>query len=250
MNKEIQNYNEDDFTEENYTKLLNIAKQNYKFIFYDEIGSYKKFILWRHDVDFSMHRALKLAYLENEKDVKSTFFIMLTSNFYNIFEKDVKNKIIKIITLGHDIALHFDPLPYKINNELELTRWLEYEKYTIEKLLNIKIKVFSFHNPTVGSIATNDSFEYASMINTYSKYFFDTIKYCSDSNGYWRHERLEDLIMQNQYEKLQILTHPVWWVKTSCKARDRVFLAARGRFDNQMKLYDKLLFENGRKNAK
>lgn len=250
MNKEIINYYEDDFTEDNYSKLINTAKQNYDFILYDEIKKSEKFILWRHDVDFSIHRALKLAQLEKKEDVKSTYFIMLASNFYNIFEKEVKEKILEIISLGHDIALHFDSLPYKINNESDFLNWLEYEKNIIEKLFDIKIKSFSFHNPTVGDIANNDSFDYLGMINTYSKYFFDTVKYCSDSNGYWRYERLKDLLITDKYNKLQILTHPVWWVETSMKARDRVILAAKGRFDNQIESYDQLLSENGRKNVR
>ena len=250
MNKNIHDYYEDDFTEKNYLELIIKAKQNYDFILYKEVDSYKKFVLWRHDVDFSVHRAVKLAKIEKSQNVKATYFIMLTSNFYNIFEVEIKEKILKIVELGHDIGLHFDPSPYNINNEADLIKWLKYEKETIENLLGINISVFSFHNPTVGNISTNNSIKYAGMINTYSKNFFDTIKYCSDSNGYWRYERLESLLLENAYDKLQILTHPVWWVETSMKARDRVLLAVKGRFENQIKSYDQLLYENGRVNVK
>ena len=47
------------------------------------------------------------------------------------------------------------------------------------------------------------------MINAYAKYFKDNVEYCSDSNGYWRHQRLENFL-NNKHDKIQVLTHPVW----------------------------------------
>ena len=34
------------------------------------------------------------------------------------------------------------------------------------------------------------------MINVYAKYFIENVEYCSDSDGYWRHKRLEDFYVQ------------------------------------------------------
>ncbi|RAZ38562.1 hypothetical protein [Campylobacter hyointestinalis] len=56
------NYYESDFTEQNYQNILKKILSD--TIFYDEICNRDKFVLWRHDVDFSIHRAYALAVLE------------------------------------------------------------------------------------------------------------------------------------------------------------------------------------------
>lgn len=38
----------------------------------------------RHNVEFSMERAYKLALLENENNLVSTYFFQLTNNSYNV----------------------------------------------------------------------------------------------------------------------------------------------------------------------
>ena len=54
----------------------------------------------------------KWAYLmakeENKIDVKSTYFVQISSKFYNFFDPDICKLIKKIYNLGHDIKLHFD----------------------------------------------------------------------------------------------------------------------------------------------
>ena len=47
------------------------------------------------------------------------------------------------------------------------------------------------------------------MINVYAKYFIENVEYCSDSDGYWRHKRLEDFLCAD-YDKIQVLT--LWLV--------------------------------------
>ena len=64
-----------DFTIDHYRKLLLIAKENYQFIFYNEVNFQEKSILWRHDCDYSLNRAYYLGKIENSLNVKSTFFI-------------------------------------------------------------------------------------------------------------------------------------------------------------------------------
>ena len=99
-----------DFTEKNYRKLLKLAKKNYAFKFFN---SYSKppYVLWRHDVDCSVHRALSLAKIEKELGVKSTYFFHLHSPYYNLLEEASHNRVKKILALGHEIGLHFE-LPF------------------------------------------------------------------------------------------------------------------------------------------
>src|SRR5947208_126656 len=97
-----------DFTETSYKNLLKIAQSEYRFSRY--INRLEgKHVLWRHDIDFSMHRALRLAQLEKEAGVISTYFLYPHSLFYNFLSRSVIDLVLKIIELGHDIGLHFDP---------------------------------------------------------------------------------------------------------------------------------------------
>ena len=71
---------DDDFTENHYSKLIKIAKSKYKFISYLNIPWGEKFILWRHDLDHSLNRALALAKIESEEGVFATYFLKNYTN--------------------------------------------------------------------------------------------------------------------------------------------------------------------------
>lgn len=75
-----------DFTMERYRGLLRLAKQNYHFTDYGKMPQQKRFVFWRHDCDASLNRALKLATIEREENIKSTFFINLHCGLYNLLE--------------------------------------------------------------------------------------------------------------------------------------------------------------------
>jgi hypothetical protein len=166
-------------------------------------------------------------------------------------ERDVAKCIFKIIEYGHDIGLHFDPDFYNlINSEDHLEYYLKVEKKLIEEIFQIEINVFSFHNPDIGNWLQVDKEQIAGMVNTYSSYIRRKYAYCSDSNGYWRFKRLEDVLSKAEDDKLQILTHPCWWSPDSPSSpRDRVSRCINGRAENQHKRYDNFLSELGRKNV-
>ncbi len=242
----------DDFTEANYTSLLLNAKKRYEFITYNSIDKHttkKEFILWRHDVDFSVHRAFALAKIEKNMGIKSTYFFQLGSAMYNLFEQEIKELVFKIMKLGHEVGLHFDCSQYRINTKDDLEKYLIFEKNIIEKLFDVEIHVFSFHNPTE-DVLKNDEYKYANMINTYARYFKEDIVYCSDSNGYWRYERLEDFLTKELHKNRQVLTHPEWWQIEIMSPRARVQRCLMGRMQQGLLKYDNFLRKNGRENVK
>ena len=69
-------------------------------------------IILRHDVDLDIYPAYKMALLENEIGVKSTFFILLNAQSYNPLSINNKNILREISSLGFEIGLHFDPTNY------------------------------------------------------------------------------------------------------------------------------------------
>lgn len=245
------NYYFDDFTEENYRELLKLAKKKYELITYRQCDIDGKNILWRHDIDFSVHRAVKLARIEAEEGIKSTYFIHLHNENYNVFEKEIAIRIQEITELGHKIGVHFEPSFYSITLEetVEFEKYLKLEQGILEKFFHAEIEAFSFHNPDIGNWIEMKENEVGGMINTYAPFIREKFGYCSDSNGYWRFRRLKDVLESAEENNLQVLTHPEWWVLEVMAPRDRIKRCIEGRARNQENTYDKLLLKMNRQNV-
>jgi hypothetical protein len=245
------NYNQDDFTISNYSKLIDIAKKNYQFNNFEQKTHKPKLpsVLWRHDVDYSVHNAYELAKIEASKDVIATYFFQLGSEFYNIFEYEIKKLIQDIASLGHSIGLHFDPSVYQIKAKKDLEEKMQFERNILRNLLDVSIDVVSFHNPTP-EILNYDDYELSGMINTYSKFYKKNYGYCSDSNGYWRFLRLEEVLESKEYDLLQVLTHPAWWQKDILHPRERIERCIIGRAKAVSYNYDMILKKFNRQNIR
>lgn len=246
----MKNYYFDDFTEKNFRRLVQLAKTKYPFTTYDQVNPSEgnRFILWRHDIDFSVHRAHALAKIEQEEGITATYFAWLGSEFYNVFEKEIKEKLKDILRMGHTMGLHFNTPAYHIKSEEDLIKALSFEKEILEKILDIKINVFSFHHPNP-EILKNNKFKYADMINTYAEYFQAEVGYCSDSNGYWRHRRLQEVLEKAGDQQLQVLTHPVWWPRTVMPPKERVWHCIDSRAERNKEIYQTGLKLLGRENV-
>lgn len=238
-------YHFSDFTRENYRSLLRLAKSKYKFINFTGSPIEDGSVLWRHDVDYSPQSALKLAKIENEEGVKSTFFLLLHSEFYNMLEKVNTECFKNISKLGHEIGLHFDASYYSIQNVESLEKYLTIESTFLGEILGIKIKAFSFHNPFEFELSCTEN-KYAGLINTYATRFHKEIGYCSDSNGYWRHSRLEDVLKDSKFKSIQILTHPEWWQDEVLSPKQRVLRCIEGRSEYVRSNYENFLKLHGR----
>jgi len=107
--------------------------------------------------------------------------------------------------------------------------------------------VFSFHNPVAAHMSC-EADTYGGLVNCYSRRFKTEVSYCSDSNGYWRFRRLQDVLTDATDSCLQILTHPGWWQETAMPPRQRIFRSVYGRAKTTMRLYDAGLDAHGRQN--
>ena len=236
-----------DFTVTQYRKLLRIAQQNYEFVFYNNISFSKKFILWRHDCDFSLNRAVKLAKIEKDEGVCSTYFINPHCEFYNPFEKGQSDLVHQIIDMGHHLGLHFDAGYYKIEKESELEKILIYEAQMLEHFFYFRPSAFSFHNPTK-YLLNYEKETYGRLVNCYSNKFKKELPYVSDSNGYWRFRRLQDVLEKDEEPYLQVLTHPAWWQDDAMEPWKRIKRCVEERAKSKLKDYEKQLKNHGRLN--
>ena len=239
------------FTEKNYRRLLQIAKANNQICNFNEALNIDNGIILRHDIDFSVHRAVALSEIEKSENIQSTFFVHLHSSFYNVMEKEIVTLLKEIIKNGGIIGLHFEPCFYDLKiDEIELLNKMALaEKKILEDICNVEIKHMSFHNPDIGGEWYKiDDMWIGNMMSVYSKFFRDNFEYCSDSNGYWRYKRLEDVLANSNGKKIQVLTHPEWWQKEIMWPYERIKRCVMGRADNNLSNYENLLKSIGRKN--
>lgn len=239
--------NDDEFTTESYKHLLSEAIKRYRFVDYKSIPWGQNFVLWRHDCDFSLNRALVLAKIESDFGIKSTYFVNPHSEFYSLLERNQNNLIHEILKLGHDVALHFDAAFYDTSSESELNKQVSEEADLLEHYLGVRPTAFSFHNPTAFHLSC-EADTYGGLLNCYSHRFKTEVQYCSDSNGYWRFRSLLSVLTDGENQCLQILTHPDWWQERSMPPRRRIFRSVYGRANASLRLYDKILAEGGREN--
>ncbi len=192
--------------EKEYSEFLKQLKKNYKFVFFDEINfNEENQIILRHDIDFDVQLAKEIALIENSLKIKSTFFFLITSESYNIMNKDNFKDIVEIKKMGHQISLHFDPINYD-----------DYEKGLLDEInyfenhFNTKVKIISLHRPNEFFLTQNKSIK--NIEHTYLSKYFNDIKYFADSRGIWRYGNpIESEEFKNN-KNLQILVHPIWWV--------------------------------------
>jgi len=241
-------YDYDDFTETMYRKCLLLAKEKYTLIPFDDYRKDGKNCLWRHDIDYSPHRALRMAEIESEEKIRSTFFVSVHSNAYNFFEKEIFLIIKSIQSMGHHIGLHFDFDFYTDNNptKLQIKKFLLNEKKILEDHLRAPIKVFSFHNPTLMNYDISDEI-FAGMINVYSQYIKNNYSYISDSSCYWRFRRLKTVLEEAEDQKLLVLTHPVCWTAVPMSPYKRFLRTVNGRRRSSIRYFQSLLKTSNRK---
>lgn len=241
-----ERYNFADFTEASYRDILENAARRYAF---EPFGTEADgpHVLWRHDVDFSVHRALALAQIEAEVDVRATYFLLLHSPFYNLLEDAVRDRAIAILELGHALGLHFDAGFYGgIDTSEELERRLGDERELLAATLGQQAGAFAFHMPEVTGTAEADADEIADMVNAGGRTLRERYSYVSDSNGYWRHRRLPEVIEAGEEERLHVLTHPGWWQREAMSPRARLARCIEGRAKSSEAWYEEIVTAWGR----
>jgi hypothetical protein len=237
----------DDFTEASYRKILRTAADRYTF---EPFGTNagEPHVLWRHDVDYSVHRAAALARVEAELDTRSTYFVSLHSDLYNVLEPAVHSRVSEIAELGHWIGLHFDVGFYDDRSLPRLSERTEWEGRVLADALEVPVRTVSLHNPSVSGTEDLDVEELGGMVHAGARSLREGYAYVSDSNGYWRFDRLSEVLATGAHERLHVLTHPEWWQERPMSPRERILRCIEGRSRASEAAYDELLATNRRVN--
>ena len=236
-----------DFTITAYRELLVLLGKSYTPCSYSEIPFGAKFALWRHDIDYSLNRALQLAKIEAATGIQATYFVDPHSPYYSVHEKSQRDKLREILEMGHHLGLHFDAHFHSVKSESELETFVSQDAEALSQLSGSVVTAMSFHNPTEQHLRWKSD-SYGGVTNAYSERIMNEIPYVSDSNGYWRFRRLHDVLEKAEDPCLQVLTHPGWWQEKAMPPRERIHRAIQGRATSAMENYDVTLQSFGRIN--
>lgn len=212
------------FTYDAYINMLSkLRDKGYIFSNYNECRNLNgKIVILRHDIDYSLDKAVAFAELEAKMNVSSTYFVLLTSEFYNMMAKGNIEKIVNIKRLGHDIGLHFDETNYSRNYYNEnggIKNVIVQEIKWLSEITGIGINSVSMHRPSKKML--NDNIDLSPIVNSYEDYFFKGFKYVSDSRRNWR-ENIDEIIESGAHEKLHILTHAFWYSEKESDLRETI----------------------------
>ena len=208
------------FSYNEYGNIINLIGKCLPIIdFSDVTENTKKFCVLRHDVEFSIDRALKLAVIENKIGIKSTYTVQLRNNTYNALSEKNITAIQEIKKLGHKIGLHQNP---PIMPKSKLVDYILKDIETLEYYYEFEIDRFAFHRCGSNPQLLEWYVQVPNKINCYDRKFFHyfdkkpdklNVLYLSDSNHQWKYGYPLDFDFA-KLDKLQLLTHPFSWSET------------------------------------
>lgn len=200
-----------DFTIQGYKDLVRlIQEKGYDICNYYNYLESKKFVIMRHDIDFDLQKAVHLAEIENQMGISSVYFVLISSNFYNIISECNTRYLNEIASYGHEIGLHFDEAKYKELNIQQIEEKVFEEAGLLEEIIGRDVKTVSMHRPS--KIMLESDLDFCHILNTYGKKFFKDMKYLSDARMNWR-EDVISILENEEFDKIQLLTHPFWYTE-------------------------------------
>ena len=193
------------FDPKTYVRLIRYLRQIYRIVPFCEIeNGDAPYLILRHDVDVSLESALKMAEIEHKMEVRSTYFILLSSNHYNSFEGRNAATIKRISGFGHEIGLHYDVEQYRCYTE-GTDQALKKEIQALENLVGKEVRSISSHAPMHSSSFLDSS----SYVNADDSRLRDI--YVHDSRKLWTIKSLS-VLLNNPPRRVQLLVHPChWW---------------------------------------
>ncbi len=209
------------FTYDAYRGLIQSLKQhNYSIASYRDWNNKGQCVILRHDIDNDIEKALTLAEIEREEGVKSTFFVLITSDFYNVFSAKNEELLQRISEYGHDIGLHFDEVRYPdIKKPEDARSYIIKEADLLSLVVKKTVDLVSMHRPS--KMILDADLVIPNMINSYGQVYFKEFKYLSDSRRRWR-EPVDEIVTSQQYPRLHILTHAFWYNESELDIHDSV----------------------------
>lgn len=197
------------FTRVGYRGLLEAALAGgYRFLSFADPATSDaapRACLLRHDVDVDPWAALELARIEADVAISSTYFVMLRSPFYNLLGRANHEMIEEIIDLGHHVALHYD-VAFQPRGGRTHEQEIEVQATAMSSLFGVPVEAVSFHQPSHAPDA-----KVIRPSGLVCAFDYPGYTYVTDANKADRVREVPEALARGEYDRLQLLIHPVWW---------------------------------------
>lgn len=242
------------FTWDEYAELLDELKKDRYIVsngrdFNATVNNEKIVVYMRHDIDINPFAALKMAAMENERGLHSSFYILHSAKYYGTQSSSGVCRYAAMDSLykrladgGHEIGVHNDIIGLMIQSDIDPAVFQRKElEYYRSKDFDI-VGVVSHGSSVVLSRNLNNTWLFSEFGkkgtfenngNTYSYgdksfkeygfqyegYKLDFNQRCTDISGKFTASIKDssgfvDFLQKcKPGERVSILTHPVWWGK-------------------------------------
>jgi hypothetical protein len=192
----------DDFT------IISLDDYDKKLLSPDKVN-----VFFRHDVDISLPRTLKMAKIQKEYDIQSTYFFRLHAEKYSF--EEAKPIIKKLTDDGFKIGLHYETLNVAKGDIKKAIELFENDLRKIRELA------------PVHAVAAHGQRHYKNrdiwkevdraMLDISSAYDMKYDMYLSDAGGKSLRDKDGNYLFDRIYEAkpgqiVQVLIHPDWWI--------------------------------------
>ena len=208
------------FSYTEYRNIITLVKNSLPIMDFSEVNEeVNTFCVLRHDIEFSIDRALTMARIEHDDlGVHSTYTVQLRNNTYNALSQKNIEAIQEIESMGHYIGLHQNP---PMMDDDELVDYILKDIETLEHYYGFEVDRFAFHRCGSNPGILKKYVEVPSKINCYAEEFFHyfegerpddfRVHYLADSNHKWKYGHPLHINYSEYPFRLQLLTHPYSW---------------------------------------
>ncbi len=169
-------------------------------------------ILLRHDIDLSLEKALPILQLEHSLGIRSTIFVRVHAQDYNIFSVCNYGLLDQYMSWGVEVGLHYEPQMALITRENHFNL-LRRAKEILEAVIRKPVCGLVSHTPKLalqfGQFTAGELTSLGFGYRGDEAGFVNDRFYVSDSNRYWRRGCVCKHIGVQPH--LTALIHPFWW---------------------------------------
>ncbi|MBA3532780.1 MAG: hypothetical protein H0T73_12720 [Ardenticatenales bacterium] len=166
----------------------------------------------RHDIDFSVRKAVEMAELDSQAGARATFFVLLTAPYYNALSQDNLALLRTIAGMGHEIGLHYDCTGFEELGSTARQQRIALLANCLADGLGQAVTSIAQHKPASAGVRET----FAQFRDAYNPRFCSKDGYLSDSRKRFGVDDVYGFFRANP--RSQLLIHPVWWHES---ARDR-----------------------------
>lgn len=245
------------FSYNEYSTIINNIRKYMPVIRFDDVKrDTEKYCVIRHDVEFSIQRALMLAMVEQDLGISSTYVYQISNNNYNPFSHKNKVRILEVAKAGHDIGVHIHLGNFNAEYE-SIESYIVKQANLLSIALDYPINKFSIHRPLKKDIIVPINIPgYINMSNTkffkYTEEFsiYDLpVLYLADSNHEWKYGHPLEIDFA-KINKLQLNCHPFSWTEKGLDNWNNFLILTKEKqievlnsINEEIKTYPKKLYD-------